>query len=130
MRDFNKIDVKLLKNKGVFSAPFPKMEKEPKDRYRLFSSYFSTDGKVGKRSFPTVSATAQARTPQPSARPPHAASGRQSQQAKPRRGDILITPHVSVGETDTLTSSKPRRGDTHAAPRHTRPVAPKDYRQG
>ena len=23
MRDFNKIDVKLLKNKGVFSVPFP-----------------------------------------------------------------------------------------------------------
>ena len=58
--------------------------------------------------------TTQARTPQPSALPPHASSGQKSQLAKPRRGDILITPHVSVGETDTLTSSKPRRGDTHA----------------
>ena len=46
--------------------------------------------------------------------PLHAASWWKSQWAKPRRGDILITPHVSVGETDTLTSSKPRRGDTHA----------------
>ena len=75
--------------------------------------------------FPSVE-----RVKKKSALPPHTASWQKSQWAKPRRGDILITPHVSVGETDTLTISKPRRCDTHAESRHTRPVGPKRLQTG
>ncbi len=41
----------------------------------MFFSYFSRDGKVCKKIFADGSAAAQARSPQPSAWPPHAATG-------------------------------------------------------
>ena len=45
-------------------------------KMQFFPRIFSNDEKGDKISLPTVSATAQARTPQPSALPSHASSGR------------------------------------------------------